>query len=132
MVAAARVVYDGPNKTLNDNFVDKLFTLQDGKRLRLGDVVRWAKLLTGGGGNKLNFNLLGDPALMPTYPDYKVVVDEFDGPPSDELPFMRAGAKVTVKGHILTPDGKPADDFTGTVHPLVYDSKMTITYRIHS
>ena len=63
MVAAARVVYDGPNKTLNDNFVDKLFTLQDGKRLRLGDVVRWAKLLTGGGGNKLNFNLLGDPAL---------------------------------------------------------------------
>lgn len=127
MVAAARVVYDGPNKTLNDNFVDKLFTLQDGKRLRLGDVVRWAKLLTGGGGNKLNFNLLGDPALMPTYPDYKVVVDEFDGPPSDELPFMRAGAKVTVKGHILTPDGKPADDFTGTVHPLVYDSKETIS-----
>ena len=128
MVAAARVVYDGPNKTLNNNFVDKLFNLQDGKRLRLGDVLRLAKLtVSGDGGNRLNFNLMGDPAIMPTYPDYKVVVDEFDGPPSDELPFMRAGAKVTVKGHILTPDGKPADDFTGTVHPLVYDSKETIS-----
>lgn len=127
MVSASRVVYDNPNSILNDNFVDKLLTLQDGKRLRLGDVIRLAKLLTADGGNKLNFNLMGDPALMPAYPDYKVVVDEFDGPLSDELPFMRAGAKVTVKGHILTPEGKPADDFTGTVHPLVYDSEETIS-----
>lgn len=65
--------------------------------------------------------------MIPSYPDYKVEVDELDGPLSDEWPYVKAGAKVTVKGHILTPEGEPADDFTGTVHPLVYDSKETVS-----
>lgn len=128
MVSASRVVYDGPNDRLNNAFVTNLLTLQGGKRLRLGDVIRLSKKeVTGDRGNKLNFNLMGDPALMPAYPDYQVEVDEFDGPLTDEWPYVKAGAKVTVKGHILTPDGAPADDFTGTVHPLLYDSKETVS-----
>lgn len=131
MVSASRVVYDGPNDNLNNAFIENLFAFQGGKRLRLGDIIRLSKNATKDSGtskgNKLNFNLMGDPALMPAYPDYKVEVDEFDGPLTDEWPYAKAGAKVTVKGHILTPDGEPADDFTGTVHPLVYDSKETVS-----
>lgn len=132
LFSASRVVYDNTNANLNNAFIRNLFTLQGGKRLRLGDAVRLSKRAISDGpgitkGNKLNFNLIGDPALMPAYPDYKVEVDELDGPLSDEWPYMKAGAKVTVKGHILTPEGEPADDFTGTVHPLVYDSKETVS-----
>ncbi|WP_455584170.1 type IX secretion system sortase PorU [Bacteroides sp.] len=130
LVSASRVVYDSPNNSLNDAFIEYFFTSQGGERLRLGDIVRLSKAKAkdnGKDGNKMNFNLIGDPALMPAYPDYKVEVDEFDGPLTNEWPYVKAGAKVTIKGHILTPEGEPADDFTGTIHPLVYDSKETVS-----
>ena len=40
---------------------------------------------------------------------------------------MKAGSKITVKGRILTPEGALAEDFTGTVHPTVLDSKEEVT-----
>lgn len=130
LFSTSRVVFDGPNDSLNVEFIKHFFSMKEGKRPRLGDIVRQAK--TGknyirNGSNKLNFNLTGDPALTPAYPDHQVVVDELDGPLADELPYVKAGAKVTVKGHILTPDGEPADDFTGTIHPLLCDSKETVS-----
>ena len=132
MISASRVVYDSPNDRLNNEFIKTLFATEGGKRLRLGDVVRLSKRSIDDGtgttkANKLNFNLMGDPALMPAYPDYKVEVDEFAGPLTDEWPYVKAGGKVTVKGHILTPEGEPADDFTGTVQPFVYDSKEEVS-----
>lgn len=127
LFSTSRVVYDNPNDDLNNKFIKCLFTLQNNKRLRLGDVVRLSKSKTGNIGNKLNFNLIGDPAITPAFPDHQVVVDELDGPLTDELPYVKAGAKVTVKGRILTPGGEPADDFTGTIHPLLYDSKETVS-----
>lgn len=130
LVSTSRVVYDNPNDNLNNAFLKNMFTLREGKRLRLGDIVRLSKASIDDGGkagNKLNFNIIGDPALLPAYPDYQVEVDEFDGPLTNELPYVKAGAKVTVKGRILTPGGEPADDFTGTIHPLLYDSKETVS-----
>lgn len=130
LFSTSRVVFDGPNDSLNEEFIKHFFSYKENKRLRLGDITRLSKTTNSyvsSGSNKLNFCLIGDPALIPSYPDYKVEVDELDGPLSDEWPYVKAGAKVTVKGHILTPEGEPADDFTGTVHPLVYDSKETVS-----
>ena len=130
LISTARVVYDTPNYELHKAVVRYMFTPSTNGRMRLGDIYRLAKqgsryLLTDG--NKLNFNLLGDPALMITIPDYQIEVDEFDGQTiSDELPFMNAGAKVKVKGRVLTPNGQLATDFNGTVHPLALDSKETV------
>lgn len=81
--------------------------------------------------NKLNFSLIGDPALTLAYPDYQVQVDEFAGVNVAEetsvYPQVKAGSKITVKGRILTPEGALAEDFTGTVHPTVLDSKEEVT-----
>ena len=111
---------------LNQAFIKSLFDQSEGKRRRLGDAVRLAKRDYGSGSNKLNFTLIGDPALTLNYPDYEVQIEEFDGPLTEEVPFANAGGKVKVKGHILTPDGELADDFTGTIHPLVLDSEESM------
>lgn len=125
LYSTTRAVNNDPS--LNQAFHKYLFDRTGGKKWRLGDVMRLAKQDVAGS-NKLNFILIGDPALALAFPDYEVKVDEFgDAQPGGGLPQAKAGGKITVKGHILTPDGEPANDFTGTVHPLVLDSEERIT-----
>lgn len=140
LMSTSRVVYDDQNYELHKAFIHYLFKSNDaGERLRLGDIFRLSKCYTprnsrGGTNtflltddNKLNFNLTGDPALTLTYPDYKIVIDEFDGALSGKTPILKAGGKVTVKGHVLKPSGEIATGFNGILTPLVYDSKEKIS-----
>ena len=133
LLTTSRVVYAAQNSTLNQAFLRHIFSRPEGKRLRLGDVMRLSKcdasLATDK--NKLNFSLIGDPALTLAYPDYQIQVDEFAGvnvaEETNTYPQVKAGSKITVKGRILTPEGALAEDFTGTVHPTVLDSKEEVT-----
>ena len=130
LISTSRVVYDSPNYEFHKAVIRSMFSKSTNGRLRLGDVMRLAKqgsryLLSND--NKLNFNLTGNPALQITIPDYQIEVEEFIGNnTSNDLPYMSAGGKVTVKGKIVTPDGLPADDFNGAIYPLVMDSKETV------
>lgn len=133
LLTTSRVVYAAQNSTLNQAFLRHLFSRPEGKRLRLGDVMRLSKcdasLATDR--NKLNFSLIGDPALTLAYPDYQIRVDEFAGvdvtEDTDIYPQVKAGGKITVKGRVLTPEGALAEEFTGTIHPVVLDSKEEVT-----
>lgn len=133
LLTTSRVVYAQQNSALNQAFLRHLFSRPEGKRLRLGDIMRLSKCdeALANDKNKLNFALIGDPALTLAYPDYQVVVDEFAGvnvtEESESYPQVKAGSKITVKGHILTPEGALAEEFTGTVHPTVLDSKEQVT-----
>lgn len=133
LLTTSRVVYASQNSALNQAFLRHIFSRPEGKRLRLGDIMRLSKCdeALANDKNKLNFALIGDPALTLAYPDYQVQIDEFAGVNVAEegavYPQAKAGSKITVKGHILTPEGNPAEDFTGTVHPTVLDSKEQVT-----
>lgn len=133
LLTTSRVVYASQNSTLNQAFLRHIFSRPEGKRLRLGDIMRLSKCdeSLANDRNKLNFSLIGDPALTLAYPDYQVQVDEFAGVNVAEetsvYPQVKAGSKITVKGRILTPEGALAEDFTGTVHPTVLDSKEEVT-----
>lgn len=133
LLTTSRVVYASQNSTLNQAFLRHIFSRPEGKRLRLGDIMRLSKCdeSLANDRNKLNFSLIGDPALTLAYPDYQVQVDEFAGVNVAEetsvYPQVKAGSKITVKGRILTPEGVLAEDFTGTVHPTVLDSKEEVT-----
>ena len=67
LLTTSRVVYAAQNSILNQAFLRHIFSRPEGKRLRLGDVMRLSKcdasLATDK--NKLNFSLIGDPALTP-------------------------------------------------------------------
>ena len=81
--------------------------------------------------NKLNYVLLGDPALIIGNTDYNMVIDEVNGisTAGKENITLKAGARVNVKGHVATLNGTKASDFTGVMHATVFDNIEIINCR---
>lgn len=131
MISATRVVYDGPNQNLNNAMTRLMFQPDNGKGMRLGDILRKAKVELASqsdfvNSNKMNFVLLGDPAVRLAVPGYRLQVDEMETETVDGKRMLQAGGQATVRGRVLTPDGQPAEDFNGLVYPMVFDSKETV------
>ncbi len=74
-LTTTRVVYSGGNHNLNTNFFNVVFDTD----LRLGDIIRIAKVNTTGLTNKRNFTLLGDPALKLSIPKNRANIFEING-----------------------------------------------------
>ena len=88
--------------------------------------MRLSKRAIGSNLNKLNFSLIGDPALTLAYPEREMIVETFAGTDmtddyADE-PQIAAGGRITVSGYVLDENGTVDETFTGLVYPTVYDS----------
>lgn len=141
LFTTARTVFSTYNRSINYLFTKYVFARDEqGRRLRLGDAVCKAKsdIVTSAqvglqdySENKLHYVLLGDPALCIGNADGRVVVDAVNGQRIDgtDAITLQAGAVVTVSGHIDNPAGQLAENFDGTVHPTVLDSRETIVGR---
>ena len=130
LFSTTRAVYPDQNVLINRAIINNLFTKNDeGHYLTLGEVMKAAKANLGSNSNKLNFILIGDPALRLNFPDYEVVVTEINGNPVNEFvpPTLKALEKVTVKGEVHSPDGKKDATFNGLLNATVMDSKQTVT-----
>ena len=130
LFTTSRVVYAQNNSNLNKVFCNYVFSRENGKRLRLGDIMRLSKCDPNLSGdlNKLKFSLIGDPALMLAYPDYKVVVYKFNGNDASSSNLaIKAGGKVQIEGRVTDTDGNTLTDFNGKVYPTVFDNKETVT-----
>ena len=130
LMSTTRVVYSAPNFTLNRNIYDYAFsTAADGKSMRMGDIIRLAKINAGTGMNKRNFLLLGDPALRLAWPvNGKVVTDSINSVAVELVTdTLKALSVITVSGHIESPDGTLMTSFNGTVEPVVYDKTSSIS-----
>ncbi len=129
LLTTTRLVYSSPNFVLNRNFYKHIFeTDADGNRLRLGDVMRLTKNESGGGINKRNFTLLGDPALVLSYPEHFIVTDSVNGRLATEFADTLKGlGEYSISGHIADRSGNTMRNFsTGIVEPIVFDKESTI------
>lgn len=124
LYTTTRVVFSRGNAELNSKLIRHLFEKKDGHWQTLGEVMKGTKNSLVGT-NKLNFILIGDPALKLAYPEYKMRVNTINGIPADETPSLKAFDKVTVEGEILNPEGGRATDFNGTLKATVLDSRVT-------
>ena len=141
LMTSTRTTYSEQNRRINYLFSNYVFGRDEqNRRHRLGDAIRKTKcgLITNSSSslqdvstNKLNYLLLGDPALIIGNADYSMTVDEINGisTAEDTEIILKAGAKVTVKGHVDGLNGARATDFTGVMHATVFDNKETITCR---
>ncbi len=127
LFTTSRVVTTIENYKLNDQLIRHLFTKENNKHLRLGDVLRRSKnKLTGA--NRLNYVLLGDPALTLNYPEYHVRLESVDGNPvaEDNVLQFKALDKVTVSGVVVNEEDQVIENFNGNLQLTVFDSKQKI------
>ena len=134
-IGTTRTVYSTQNFYLNQFFSQFLFEDNEyDRRNSVGDALRMAKsnvVHSNYDGsqpqNKLQYALLGDPALTFGNPRAKVVLDSINGEPIDGEQKLNAGSKVRVSGHIEVEKGETDQQFDGTLFFRLYDSRGTIT-----
>jgi len=129
LLSTTRLVYSGPNHTLNVRFYEFVFKRDEMNRVyRLGDIIRLTKNAAGGGINKRNFTLLGDPSLQLAYPVYRVRVESINGTAiTESIDTLKALSKVNVSGFMEDEQGNPLNSFNGIVYPAIYDKSTSIT-----
>ncbi|MFZ2338269.1 MAG: type IX secretion system sortase PorU [Bacteroidales bacterium] len=123
LMSTTRLVYSAPNYILNRNIFETAFNRdEDGRSMRLGDIIRIAKNMSGSNTNKRNFLLLGDPALRLAWPwNGKVVTDSINNVPAGEsTDTLKALSMITISGHIEDISGNPAEDFNGIISHTVF------------
>ncbi len=130
LMSTTRVVYSAPNFTLNYNIYKNAFTTApDGRAMRMGDIIRQAKISSGPGMNKRNFLLLGDPALRLAWPVKEQVVTDSINRVSVEnaTDTLKALSLVTVSGHLEENSGSLMNDFSGEVEAVILDKGRNIS-----
>ena len=127
-----RTVYATYNEVMNMAFTKYVMT----PGISIGEAVRLAKceLVNNGSDltpNKLQYTLLGDPALHLATPKQEIVVDSINGVAACDGVKLAAGSVVRIAGHIM--NGDDADgDFNGIVSLSVRDAEETITCRMNN
>lgn len=124
LFTTTRVVESSANARLNEELYRQLFQRKlDGSARTLGEAMMETKRNLNGI-NKLNFILIGDPAMRLTYPEYQAKVTAINGQPVSGDPIsLKALQKIQVQGEIQDPSGQLASHFTGWLNATVLDSK---------
>ena len=136
-----RTVYTDRNKRINKAFLRALFTRVNDNYVSLGEAQRIAKnsLLSDGADgsdltvNKLQYSLLGDPALKLNIPTLKAVIDTINGKAVGDSKDiqLKALSVANVKGHIEQ-NGVKATDFNGKITATVRDAEELITCKLNA
>lgn len=125
-----RTVWANYNKVINMAFLRLVLGQDGGKPMTMGEAQRQAKnlMITAGQDlttNKLQYSLLGDPAIALNQPQMKVVVDSINDQAVGSTPItLKAASVARVSGHI-----ENVTRFNGTMTAVVLDSKELVTCR---
>ena len=148
-----RTVYQPQNFLMNMGITRHLFSKTDnGRTIPIGEAVRLTKnelVATGvfsgydGNGkpiyntdrsaNRMQYSLLGDPAMRLAAPTLGVQVDSINQMPlaNGKTLTLSAGSTATVSGHIVGLDGKAVSGFDGVVTAIVRDAAEKITCKLN-
>lgn len=130
-------VFTNYNLVINKAFIDALFNTTNGQ-VSIGEAVRIAKnnIVDGNSDNtcnKLQYALLGDPALKLAMPHYSIVIDSINdvNVADGNIAELKAGMKAKVRGHIVS-GNTTMEDFTGNVYLQVKDVEQEIVCKLQN
>lgn len=118
MFTTSRVTVGINNKAFVRAVYDHLFEIENGKRIRLGDVFRMAK--QAGKSWERPYVFFGDPALRLPLPVWTVETTSI-------ADTVKALQPVTIEGVVKDDKGMVASSFNGVVYVSVYDKETTYT-----
>ena len=129
LFTTSRVVYASNNQKINIQLIQNIFSKKaDGSRYTLGDIMRNAKIELGMESNKLNYILLGNPAMQLNYPENNVQLEKINGQSvgNDETVIIKALEQVTLTGSITDDKGLLLNNFNGTIQGNIFDGQTTV------
>lgn len=118
MFTTSRVTYGPDNQQFISTVYNHLFAIENGKRIRLGDVFRMAK--PHGNEPERKYVFFGDPALRLPMPVKTVETTSIDD-------TLRALQPSNIQGVVKNVDGSVDESFNGIVYVRVYDKETTYT-----
>lgn len=128
LLGTVHTVWTSYNKALNRAYLRNLLTIVDGRPITIGEAQRRAKNFMIETGqdltcNKLQYALLGDPALRLHLPTKKIVVDAINGKPINNLQpdTLKAGQHVRIEAHV-----EGDNTFNGLMGAVVSDTRTRI------
>ena len=132
-----RTVYQSYNRIMNLAFTRYVFSSDQHGQISIGEAARLAKnelIQTGTDrtANKLQYTLLGDPALKLALPTTPIVIDSINHKSLASLtePLqISAGSTVRVAGHIDDGEGQVNSMFNGEMTAIVRDAAEEIVCR---
>ncbi|MBR1467111.1 MAG: type IX secretion system sortase PorU [Bacteroidaceae bacterium] len=139
-IGTTHTAFSRQNFYLNNFFCQNIMSTDgNGNRYLLGDALRMAKgsmsmhsTDSSRPYNKLQYCLLGDPALLMGNPLAKVVLDSINGEALTGSQQLKAGGRVRISGHVEGSGGEVDTQFTGVLAFRLYDNMETITTRGNS
>ena len=114
MFTTSRVTGAPANQRFISEVYNHLFEIENGERLRLGDVFRMAK--PSGYESERIYVFFGDPALRLPLPKWTVETTKIDD-------TLKALQPVTIEGVVKNQEGEVASSFNGIVYVSVYDKE---------
>ncbi|MFK7953587.1 MAG: type IX secretion system sortase PorU [Ekhidna sp.] len=116
LLTTSRPVFASTNFDLNVAFHEFMYQKKEGEYQRLGDIIRETKNNGLAGPVNRNFTLLGDPMMMPAFPELDIVVHELE----TEVDTLSALEKVTFSGEIQS-NSTLVSSFNGKMVAAFYD-----------
>lgn len=115
-----RVVYSTNNNNLAQAVYHQLVPKDNAPLPTLGDVIRKAKANLPIDINKLNFSLLGDPAITLHYPKHTIVTDKINGMPATEATLPALGL-ITIEASVRDANNQINSQLQGKAYVTLYD-----------
>ncbi|WP_075591151.1 type IX secretion system sortase PorU [Labilibacter marinus] len=140
LFTTTRIVYSSLNKSLNHSFYNFAFERDEqGEPYTLGQIMRHTKNGLSASVNKLNFTLLGDPAIRLIYPKSKIGTSKIndenvyitidDAIVTAPIDSLKALSKIKVSGVVTNGVNESINDFNGEIFISVFDKQSQITTR---
>jgi hypothetical protein len=147
-----RTVYQPQNRLMNLSFTNHVLkTEENGKPIAIGEAVRLTKneLITTGvftgydsngnerrstdrSENRLQYSLLGDPALRLAMPTRSMEVQTINDIPVEQgVQTLKAGSTAKVTGRVLNAENATDETFDGVMTAVVRDVEELITCRLN-
>ena len=127
LFTTTRLVYSSWNREINSNFFSFAFQRdENGNKPRLGDILKETKRITSDQINKLNFTLLGDPALQLCYPDNYIVPVKINNQTVSGEDTLKALSVATIESQIVSAHNEWQTSFQGSSSTSLYDKKVEI------
>lgn len=131
LFTTTRVVMDLDNKAMHAQLIKHLFAQQkDGHLNPLGHVMCFSKNAMNKGDtiNKLNFLLIGDPAIRLKMPHLTAEITAIDGAelPNQSFVSLQAMQKVLMEGAVVDADRSVQGNFDGTMYITIYDARQKV------